>query len=75
MAAKRDTGYTVEKNIDGWSENNEPLRIDFIFTNQPIHILISKVFFNGLNSPIVSDHYGVSIELAKEKAPIYSESD
>lgn len=75
LAAKRDTGYTIEKNIDGWSENNEQLRIDFIFTNQPIDILISEVFFNGLNSPIVSDHYGVSIELAKEKAPIYSGSE
>lgn len=64
LAKKRDKGHTVEKSIDGWAKNNEKLRIDFIFTNQSIEVDTSKVFFNGKNNPIISDHYGVSIKLA-----------
>ncbi|MEG0289283.1 MAG: endonuclease/exonuclease/phosphatase family protein [Carnobacterium sp.] len=63
LAIKRDKGHTVEKNIDGWAENNDKLRIDFIFTNHPIGVDTSKVFFDGKNNPVISDHYGVSIQL------------
>lgn len=62
LASKRDNGYTIQKQIDGWSDNHEPLRIDFIFTNKPIQVHYSKVIFNGKNYPIISDHFGISID-------------
>ncbi|MCA9766278.1 MAG: endonuclease/exonuclease/phosphatase family protein [Carnobacterium sp.] len=66
LATKRDGGNTVESNIDGWSANTEKLRLDFIFTNKAITVKQSEVIFNGLNYPVISDHYGVSIELVQE---------
>lgn len=63
LANKRDTGQTVENKIDGWSDNKEKLRLDFIFTNKTIAVKKSEVLFNGINYPVISDHYGVSIEL------------
>lgn len=67
LATKRDVGYTVENKIDGWSKNKEKLRLDFIFTNQVIAVKKSEVLFNGANYPVISDHYGVSVELSKEQ--------
>lgn len=63
IASERDIGHTVDSNIDGWSKNKEKLRLDFIFINKFISIKQSKVIFNGLNHPVISDHYGVSVEL------------
>jgi len=71
LATERDIGHTVESNIDGWSKNKEKLRLDFIFTNKVVSIKQSKVIFNGLNYPVISDHYGVSVELVKEPLVIH----
>lgn len=62
LAEEKDKGFTVAEAIDGWTENQGGLRIDYIFSNQPIKTLSSKVIFNGENEPIVSDHFGVSVE-------------
>lgn len=66
LAAKHDSGITVEKNIDGWnnkdvSENG--MRIDLILSNQKNDIISSEVIFNGINKPVISDHYGVLTEV------------
>lgn len=65
MAKRKDEGITVGGNIDGWNDkaNQEEMRIDYIFCNKEILVESSEVVFNGKNYPIVSDHYGVVIEI------------
>lgn len=62
-ASQKDQGITIEGKIDGWEKNKEDLRIDLIFTNKPVEVKTSKVMFNGIDTQIVSDHYGVAIEI------------
>ncbi|MDO7908188.1 endonuclease/exonuclease/phosphatase family protein [Paenibacillus sp. JX-17] len=62
-AAQRDDGATVTKAIAGWKNNEAKLRIDYIFSSQPVKALRSQVVLNGTNGPVVSDHYGVAVEL------------
>ena len=62
LADMKDNGYTVTKKIDGW-ETNENKRIDYIFTNRKIPVKSSKVIFNRENENIISDHFGVIIEI------------
>lgn len=63
LAQEKDIGTTVEGKIAGWDENKQDLRIDYIFSNSMVPVKKSKVIFNGTNKPIISDHYGVEIEL------------
>jgi len=69
MAKRKDEGITVGGNIDGWNDkaNQEEMRIDYIFCNKEILVESSEVVFNGKNYPIVSDHYGVVIEIDTRK--------
>ncbi len=67
LAAEKDAGFTVEKKIDGWEnrmiENEmQGMRIDYIWVNREVSVERSAVVFNGINYPIVSDHYGLKIE-------------
>lgn len=64
IAEKKDSGETVIKKIDGWEQNEKKLRIDYIFVNQPINILSHQTIFNGKEYPIISDHFGVLVELS-----------
>lgn len=61
LASEKDEGYTVKGKIDGWAGNKRDLRIDYIFVNKPVKVASSAVIFNGLNKPVVSDHFGVEI--------------
>ena len=74
QAAKlKDSGITVGTVIDGWKDKVDEvtnkdeigMRIDFIFCNKVLPIESSTVVCNGVNYPIVSDHYGVMIEVAE----------
>ena len=71
MAEKKDAGITVGKVIDGWRDRMETdadgMRIDYIWCNKEVHVKTSSVVFNGINYPVVSDHYGVEIEADIEK--------
>lgn len=62
LANDKDNGFTVTSKIDGW-KNNKEKRIDYIFTNRKIPVKSSKVIFNGKNEKIISDHFGVIIEI------------
>lgn len=63
-AIEKDDGITVPGAIAGWEGKcSKPKRIDFIFTNSKGEIKSSKVIFNGENKEIVSDHFGVTIEI------------
>lgn len=64
IAKERDDGITVGTVIDGWKDkisDTNGMRIDFILTNSEAGIENSNVIFNGINEPIISDHYGVMI--------------
>ncbi|PAB59075.1 endonuclease/exonuclease/phosphatase family protein [Anaeromicrobium sediminis] len=63
MAKERDKGVTVKGKIAGWSSNEQDLRLDLILSNKRMNVKYSKVIFNGENKPVVSDHYGVEIEV------------
>ncbi|MBG9544781.1 endonuclease/exonuclease/phosphatase family protein [Cytobacillus firmus] len=63
LADKKDSGVTVKGKIAGWDENKHEMRIDLILSSYPIHPKYSRVIFNGTNKPIISDHYGVEIEI------------
>lgn len=62
--AKKVTGsYTVGPGIDGWKGNEEPLRIDYVFTTKDWRVDKLEVIFDGKNKDLVSDHYGLAAEL------------
>ena len=71
LAEEKDSGFTVEGVIDGWREFIEDpdsaagMRIDHIWCSEPKQIRSSKVMFNRKNGPIISDHFGVMIEIPK----------
>ncbi len=69
-AAHKDCGITVPGIIDGWRDKltdkeANGMRLDYIWCSRPREVLFSRVVFNGMKEPIVSDHFGVMIE-AKE---------
>ncbi|MDX5474145.1 MAG: endonuclease/exonuclease/phosphatase family protein [Bacillaceae bacterium] len=63
-AREKDSGVTVEGKIAGWDENKQDLRIDLILSNFEVGVRSSHVVFNGENKEVVSDHYGVEVEVA-----------
>lgn len=63
LALKKDEGTTVQGKIAGWDENKQNLRIDLILSNKPTTVLSSKVIFNGVNRNVISDHFGVEVQL------------
>ena len=64
IAEKKDDGTTVRKPIDGWRDEDAcDMRIDYILTNRKIGIKSSEVIFNGLNEEVVSDHFGILVEV------------
>ncbi|HEM5160622.1 TPA: endonuclease/exonuclease/phosphatase family protein [Streptococcus suis] len=63
LAEEKDRGITVEKAIDGWAGHSQEKRLDYIFLNQKKEVLSSLVIFNGENHPIISDHFGVEVEI------------
>ena len=63
-ALKKDDGITVPGLIAGWEGKcSSPKRIDFIFTNKECSVKSSEVIFNGKNKDVISDHFGVTIEI------------
>lgn len=63
LAEQKDQGTTVEGKITGWHDNKHDLRIDLVLTNRPFQVLSSNVIFNNRNKSIVSDHFGVEVEM------------
>lgn len=64
LAVSKDDGVTVKGEIAGWEGHIHEKRIDLILTNHPIPVTYSNVIFNGNNKAIVSDHFGVEIEVS-----------
>lgn len=66
LAEQKDSGITVSGKIAGWSKNKEGIRIDYIFSSHKVKVLRSSVIFNYVNKPVISDHYGVEVEIDEE---------
>lgn len=63
IAEQKDSGITVAKAIDGWHSHSEEKRLDYIFLNQAKRVLSSQVIFNGKNKPVISDHFGLEVDV------------
>ncbi|CDQ38756.1 endonuclease/exonuclease/phosphatase family protein [Virgibacillus salexigens] len=63
LAGEKDSGITVAGEIAGWEKNNENKRIDFIFTSTKDKVRLSRVIFDGINKPVISDHFGVEVTI------------
>ena len=64
LAKEKDSGFTVTKKIDGWKDKDiSDKRIDYIFCNHTADVTKSTVVFDGTNYDVVSDHFGVMIEV------------
>ncbi len=63
LSNKKDSGITVKGNIAGWDDNERALRLDLILSSHAQDIQSSTVVFNGIHYPVVSDHFGVSVEV------------
>ncbi len=63
LAKQRDDGFTISGEIAGWSGNAFKKRIDYIMTNRKCDILSSEVIFNGRNEQVVSDHFGILVNI------------
>ena len=63
IAREKDHGNTVSDDIDGWKDNKGKMRIDYIFTKEKTEIKKCETLFNGINYPVVSDHFGVAVEI------------
>lgn len=64
LAKEKDCGVTVPGVIDGWTDVANGMRIDYIFAKKPVEVLSSRVVFNGGKEPVISDHFGVMIEVS-----------
>lgn len=64
LAADKDAGVTIAGEIAGWENNKQDLRIDLILAGQLVDTKYSRVIFNRENKPVVSDHYGVEVEVS-----------
>ncbi|WP_289183169.1 endonuclease/exonuclease/phosphatase family protein [uncultured Dubosiella sp.] len=60
-AQAKDDGMTVVQEIDGWREGDHPkkMRIDHLFSSRPVAVASCRTVFNGINEPVISDHFGL----------------
>lgn len=63
MAREKDAGSTVRGAIDGWTGNRQGMRIDQIWCNRDVDIGSVRVVLDGKHGPVVSDHFGVLLEM------------
>ncbi|MEM5597636.1 endonuclease/exonuclease/phosphatase family protein [Niallia circulans] len=62
-ATVKNGSHTVEKKIDGWENNSDLLRIDYIFVSSNLSVHSYETIFDGRTTPVVSDHFGVKVEI------------
>src|SRR5690625_3035716 len=63
LARERIGENTIIADIAGWDGNKQGLKIDYIFANRHADISKSRIVFNGIDGPIISDHFGVEVFL------------
>lgn len=66
LAAVKDDGNTAFSSIDGWKDKEKrALRIDYVLVKGKVEVMKHQVIFNGKNRPVVSDHYGIIVEMQR----------
>ncbi len=67
MIARQQSGrVTIPHAVAGWTDralSDGGARVDYIFCNFPCVPLSSRVIFDGRDTPIVSDHYGLICQI------------
>lgn len=66
LADIRKGHHTTNGAIAGW-EQNEPKRIDYIFSADDVHVTECCTIFDGERYPQISDHYGVMTDISGGK--------
>ncbi|CAM4052400.1 endonuclease/exonuclease/phosphatase family protein [Lederbergia lenta] len=64
LAHEKSGEFTIQGDIAGWDGNKAGLKIDYIFANWQAGVRHSHIIFDGNNEPIISDHYGIELELS-----------
>ena len=55
---------TLTATIDGWENNQgDANRLDYIMMSRPLKVSSYHTVFDGKNAPVVSDHFGVEVEV------------
>lgn len=74
LAETKDGAMTVRGIIDGWREllaendtRKEGMRIDHIWCSEAVPVLSSRVVFDGRETPVISDHFGVLIQVGENE--------
>lgn len=63
--AQQKTGdFTVSKKIDGWTDNQSTIRIDYLLVPSDSKVTLYQTVFTGDHLPQISDHYGVAIDIS-----------
>lgn len=67
LAEKKDDGFTVVQEIDGWRDGDHPakMRIDHIFCSEKVNVALARTAFNGKEEPVLSDHYGLLAQISE----------
>ena len=60
LARKKDCGITVP---EAWGKTMAGFRIDYIWCSRKVTVLSATTMFDGITEPVVSNHYGVLIEI------------
>lgn len=63
LADKQFGESTIIGDIAGWDGNKRDLKIDYIFANWQADVKESRIVFNGVNGPVISDHFGIEVLL------------
>ncbi|KQB84229.1 endonuclease/exonuclease/phosphatase family protein [Corynebacterium oculi] len=57
---------TIAGKISGWEGARAGARIDYVLVNEPLPVASHRVVFAGEGSPVVSDHYGVLVDMEQD---------
>lgn len=64
LEAKKTSGEaSIAGPIAGWDHSHDSLRIDYVFVDPSLTVAQYTVRFDGNREPLVSDHFGVEVEL------------
>ncbi|MGT2959164.1 exodeoxyribonuclease III [Streptococcus bovimastitidis] len=54
--------HSIVADIDGWEENDQAFKVDHAFMSKDFLVKNSEITFEGGTAPVVSDHFGLSVE-------------
>lgn len=55
--------HSIVADIDGWENNQESYKVDHALLSPQVHVRSSQIVFDGGASPVISDHYGLEIDV------------